>query len=61
MFFEHGFYRAQRVIRAIARNDAGAASAVQAVDAERLQHVASLFRQIGYGAREAEARAVTVE
>jgi AcrR family transcriptional regulator len=47
-------------IRALARNDAGAASAVQAVDAERLRHVASLFRQIGYGAREAEARAVTV-
>jgi AcrR family transcriptional regulator len=47
-------------IRALARNDAGAASAVQAVDAERLRHVASLFAQIGYGSREAEARAVTV-
>lgn len=47
-------------IRALARNDAGAASAVQAVDAERLRHVASLFARLGYGAREAEARAVMV-
>ena len=47
-------------IRALARNDAGAASAVQAVDAERLRHVASLFARLGYGPREAEARAVMV-
>jgi AcrR family transcriptional regulator len=45
-------------IRALARNDAGAAFAVQAVDAERLRHVASLFVRLGYGSREAEARAV---
>jgi AcrR family transcriptional regulator len=45
-------------IRALARNDAGAASSVQAVDAERLRHVASLFMRLGYGSREAEARAV---
>jgi AcrR family transcriptional regulator len=47
-------------IRALARNDAGAAFAVQAVDAERLRHVASLFVRLGYGSREAEARAVMV-
>ena len=47
-------------IRALARNDADAAAAVQAVDAERLRHVASLFGQLGYGAREAGARAVMV-
>ncbi len=45
-------------IRALARNDAAAAAAVQAVDAERLRHVASLFARLGYGGREAEARAV---
>ena len=47
-------------IRALARNDAGAASAVQAVDAERLRQVASLFARLGHAAREAEARAVMV-
>jgi len=45
-------------IRALARNDAGAAAAVQAVDGERLRHVASLFARLGYSVREAEARAV---
>jgi AcrR family transcriptional regulator len=45
-------------IRALARNDAVAAAAVQAVDAERLSLVASLFGRLGYGGREAEARAV---
>lgn len=45
-------------IRGLARNDAAAASAVQAVDSERLRHVAALFAQLGYGAREAETRAV---
>lgn len=45
-------------IRALARNDADAAAAVEAVDAERLRHVAALFGRIGYGSREAEARAV---
>ncbi len=33
---------------------------MQAVDAERLRHVASLFVRLGYGAREAETRAVMV-
>ncbi len=47
-------------IRALARNDAVAAAAVQAVDAERLRHVASLFARLGYGEREAETRAVMV-
>lgn len=47
-------------IRALARNDANAASAVQAVDAERLRHVASLFARMGFGSREAETRAVMV-
>jgi AcrR family transcriptional regulator len=47
-------------IRALARNDAVAAAAVQAVDAERLRHVASLFARLGYGGREAETRAVMV-
>lgn len=47
-------------IRALARNDADAASAVQAVDAERLRHVAQLYARLGHGAREAEARAVMV-
>lgn len=45
-------------IRALARNDAAAAAAVQAVDAERLRHVASLFVRLGYNIREAETRAV---
>jgi AcrR family transcriptional regulator len=45
-------------IRALARNDPVAATAVQTVDAERLRHVATLFGRMGYGGREAEARAV---
>jgi AcrR family transcriptional regulator len=47
-------------IRALARNDAAAAAAVQAVDGERLRHVAQLFARLGYKAREAETRAVMV-
>ena len=47
-------------IRGLARNDAAAALAVQAVDAERLRHVADLFEWLGYRTREAEARAVMV-
>jgi AcrR family transcriptional regulator len=45
-------------IRGLARNDAAAAVAVQAVDAERLHHVAALFERLGHRGREAEARAV---
>ena len=47
-------------IRALARNDDAAARAVQAVDAERLKHVAALFERLGWQEREASARAVMV-
>ncbi|HWV54108.1 helix-turn-helix domain-containing protein [Pseudorhodoplanes sp.] len=47
-------------IRALARNDDAAARAVQSVDAERLQRVATLFEQLGWQPREAGARAVMV-
>jgi AcrR family transcriptional regulator len=47
-------------IRALARNDEAAARAVQTVDAERLQRVATLFERLGWPPREATARAVMV-
>jgi AcrR family transcriptional regulator len=47
-------------IRALARNDEVAARAVQAVDAERLQRVATLFERLGWPARDANARAIMV-
>jgi AcrR family transcriptional regulator len=47
-------------IRALARNDESAARAVQAVDAERLQRVATLFERLGWTPREAGARAIMV-
>jgi AcrR family transcriptional regulator len=45
------------VIRGLARGDARAAAAVNAVDAERLARVAALFGGLGYKAADAEARA----
>jgi AcrR family transcriptional regulator len=45
-------------IRALARNHAGAAAAVAAVDAARLAVVARLFVAAGLGQTEAEARAL---
>jgi AcrR family transcriptional regulator len=47
-------------IRALARNDADAARAVQIVDAERLQLVAVQFEKLGWPPHEASARAVMV-
>lgn len=47
-------------IRALAHNDEAAARAVRIVDAERLQLVAALFERLGWPAREASARAMTV-
>jgi AcrR family transcriptional regulator len=47
-------------IRGLARNDDGAARAVQTVDTERLQLVAALFERLGWTPREAAARAVMV-
>jgi AcrR family transcriptional regulator len=45
-------------IRAFARADQSAAGAVQAVDGERLAHVATLFGRLGWPERDAKARAV---
>lgn len=45
-------------IRSFARADAAAAAAIQQVDAERLRHVARLFRGLGWPAAEAQMRAV---
>ncbi|MGE3987351.1 TetR/AcrR family transcriptional regulator [Pseudorhodoplanes sp.] len=47
-------------IRAMARNDEAAASAVRSVDSERLRLVAVLFERLGWPKREAAARAVMV-
>ncbi|HWV42489.1 TetR/AcrR family transcriptional regulator [Pseudorhodoplanes sp.] len=47
-------------IRALARNDAAAARAVQAVDAERLRLVTALFERLGWPERDASARAMMV-
>ena len=44
-------------IRGLARGDARAAAAVNAVDAERLARVAALFEGLGHKAANAEARA----
>jgi AcrR family transcriptional regulator len=45
-------------IRSFARTDAKAAKGVRAVDTERLIHVAKLFAGLGWGADDAQARAV---
>jgi AcrR family transcriptional regulator len=45
-------------IRQWARSDASAAAAVAKVDDARLSRVAQLYRQLGFGAQDAEARAV---
>jgi hypothetical protein len=44
-------------IRQWARSDESAAAAVASVDAERLKHVAELYRATGLEAEEAEAQA----
>ena len=45
-------------IRQWARSDSSAAAAAATVDAARLRNVAQLYRQLGLGAQDAEARAV---
>lgn len=45
-------------IRALARTDARAGSAVRDVDRERLQHVGRLFAGLGWPRTEAQARAI---
>lgn len=61
LYTRHGNSRGLAIelaIRAVARNDDGAAKAVRAVDGERLTHVTALFEKLGWPEDDAQARAV---